>query len=268
MAGDLVSLRAFAFSSTLQPKNVADLFPPEVERVRITKTIAVLRYGPRKWAVVHDFGAVVFAGIEQPACMSIVERLHKQVGDEPKPPLEETFAIEIAPGEKPGVRFDRAVVSELDGLTASIVTLVVAQSTAMDYYESDLDALIDELEKRSKRLATEGRLHGSARQMMRFIGEGMTIHSEVIHTLSLLDSPGVTWEDEALDRLYRELRATFEIEERYRALDHELRIVQDNLALMVDMARQRRFEFLEVVVAVFVAMETLLFIGQLLLQRK
>jgi uncharacterized Rmd1/YagE family protein len=268
MAGDLVSLRAFAFASTLQPKGVADLFPPEVERTRVTKTIAVLRYGPRKWAVVHDFGAVVFAGVEQPACMGIVERVHKQAGDEPKPPLEETFAIEIAPDQKPGVRFDRAVVTELDARTVAIVTLVVAQSVAMEYYESDLDALIDELEKRSKRLATQGRLRGSARALMKFIGEGMTMRSEVIHTLSLLDSPGITWEDEALDRLYRELRTTFEIEERYRALDHELRIVQDNLALMVDMARQRRFEFLEIVVAVFVALETLLFIGQLLLQRK
>ena len=61
---------------------------------------------------------------------------------------------------------------------------------------------------------------------------------------------------------------TFEIEERYRALDHELRIVQDNLALLIDMARQRRFEVLEIVVAVFVALETLLFVGQLLLHWK
>jgi uncharacterized Rmd1/YagE family protein len=261
-------VRAFAFASTLQPKSVADLFPPEVERVRVAKTIAVLRYAPGQWAVVHDFGAVVFAGVEQPACMSIVERVHKQAGDEPKPPLEETFAIEIAPTEKPGVRFDRAVVQELDARTVSIVTLVVAQSAAMEYYESDLDALIDELEKRSKQLATTGRLHGSARQMMRFIGEGMTMHSEVIHTLSLIESPGVTWENEALDQLYRELRTAFEIEERYRALDHELRIVQDNLALMVDMARQRRFEFLEIAVAVFVALETILFIAQLLLMHR
>jgi hypothetical protein len=34
------------------------------------------------------------------------------------------------------------------------------------------------------------------------------------------------------------------------------------------MARQRRFEFLEIVIAVFVTLETLLFIGQLLLQRR
>jgi uncharacterized Rmd1/YagE family protein len=103
--------------------------------------------------------------------------------------------------------------------------------------------------------------------MLQFIGRGMTMRSRVIHTLSLLDSPAATWEVERLDRLYRELRFMFEIEERYRALDHEIRIVQDNLALLVDLVRQRRSNFLEVTVAVFVVAETLLFLGQLLLGR-
>jgi uncharacterized Rmd1/YagE family protein len=268
MPETFVPVRAFAFSATVQPKALAELFPPSVERVRVTKTIAVLRYGPRAWVVVHDFGAVVFMGVEPDECKRMSGQVLAKVGEGPKAKFEETFAIEVAPEEKPGVRFDRAVVPDLDARTAVIVSLVVAQSVSMEYYESDLDALVAELEKRSKQLATAGRFRGSAREMTRFIGEGMTMRSEVIHTLSLLDSPGVTWEDEAFDRLYRELRSAFEIEERYRALDHELRIVQDNMALLVDMARQRRFEFLEIVVAIFVALETLLFIGQLLLQRK
>lgn len=268
MAETFVPVRAFAFSATVQPKALADLFPPSAERVRMTKTIAVLRYGPRAWVVVHDFGAVVFMGVETGECRRMTDAVLAKVGEGPKAKFEETFAIEVAPQEKPGVRFDRAVVPDLDGRTAIIVSLVVAQSVAMEYYESDMDALVAELEKRSKILATQGRWSGSAREMTRFIGEGMVMRSEIIHTLSLLDSPGVTWEHEELDRLYRELRAAFEIEERYRALDHELRITQDNMALMIDMARQRRFEFLEIVVAVFVALETLLFIGQLLLQRR
>jgi len=268
MPETFVPVRAFAFSATVQPKTVADLFPPSVDRVRTTKTIAVLRYSARAWVVVHDFGAVAFLGVDPAECKRMTDAILEKVGEGPKAKFEETFAIEIAPSEKPCVRFDRAVVPELDGRIASIVALVVAQSVAMEYYESDMDALVAELEKRSKLLATEGRLHGGARALMRFIGEGMLMRSEIIHTLSLLESPGATWEDEALDHFYRELRATFEIEERYRALDHEVRITQDNMALMVDMARQRRFEVLEVVVAVFVALETLLFIAQLLLAHK
>ena len=268
MPEGLIPVRAFAVSATVQPRVLETLFAADAERVRLTKTIAVARYGSTSWAVAHDFGALVFIGIDGAECSRVMQALLKEVGEEPRPPLEETFAVEIVPGAPPVVKFDRVVVGELDARVVEIIALVVAQSVAMEYYEGDVDALVAQLEMRSRRLAEAGALRGSARDLMRFIGQGMAMRSQVIHTLSLLDSPGTTWDSETLDRMYRGLRAAFEIEERYRALDHELRIVQDNLALMVDMVRQRRYTFLEVTVAVFVVAETLLFVAQLLIARK
>jgi uncharacterized Rmd1/YagE family protein len=135
----------------------------------------------------------------------------------------------------------------------------------MEYYEGDVDALVTALEQRSRMLAGSGSLRGSTRELMRFIGRGMSTRTQVVHTLSLLDSPGATWDDEALDRLYRGLRSSFEIEERYNSLDHELRVVQDNLVLLVDMVRQRRTILLEIAVVVFVGAELFVLLGQLLL---
>jgi required for meiotic nuclear division protein 1 len=260
----LRAVRAFAVSATLQPRVVEGLFA-DAQRVRLTKTIVVARYGATGWAVAHDFGAVVFIGVEESECARVMRALVAQLGSEPRAPLEETFAVQVVPGATPAVRFDRVVVRELDARVVEILALVVAQSVAMEYYEGDVDALVGGLEERSSALARDGTFHGSARALLKFIGRGMTMRTRVVHTLSLLDSPGATWDDESLDRLYRGLRASFEIEERYRALDHELRIVQDNLALMVDMVRQRRLIQLEVAVAVFVGAELLVLVGQVLL---
>ncbi len=268
MGDPTLAVQAYAFAATMQPRTVDALLPASAERVRLTKTILVVRYGPTSWVVAHDFGAIVFVDVEAPERERGLKALRGLVGDEPHPPLEETYAIEVTPGAAPSVGFERVTVGELDGRTVAIIALVVAQSVAMEYYETDVDELVAALEKRSRQLAADGALHGRARDLMRFIGRGMTMRSSVILTLSLLESPGVTWENETLDRLYRGLRASFEIEERYRALDHEIRIVQDSLTLMVDMVRQRRFVVLEVVVAVFVVVETLLFMGQLILTHR
>jgi uncharacterized Rmd1/YagE family protein len=282
---------AYAVSATLQPKAAAALFPPEAERVRVTKTRAVLRYaggidgggaddgahngggaddGAHNggWAVVHDFGAFVFIGVAEGERARMMKALVGSLSAEPHPPLEETFAVEIAPGSPPAVRFDRVVVAQLDLRVVEILALVVAQSVAMEYYEGDVDALVVGLEQSSRALAAKGRLRGSAREMLRFIGRGMSVRTQVVHTLSLLDSPGATWDDEALDRLYRGLRTSFEIEERYRSLDHELGVVQDNLELLVDMVRHRRTLLLEVAVAVFVGAELLILLVELLLGTK
>jgi len=261
----LQSVRAFAVSATLQPRVVAGLFATDVERVKVSKSMAIVRHGATGWVVAHDFGAVVFIGVGEPECARVMKGLVAQIGSEPRAPLEETFAVQVVPGATPSVRFDRVVVRELDVRAVEILALVVAQSVAMEYYEGDVDALVGALEERSRMLARDGTLHGSPRALLKFIGRGMTMRTRVVHTLSLLDSPGATWDDEALDRLYRGLRALFEIEERYRALDHELRIVQDNLALMVDMVRQRRLILLEVAVVVFVAAELVVLVGQVVL---
>jgi uncharacterized Rmd1/YagE family protein len=261
----LLAVRAFAFAATLQPRVVEGLLSGDTTRVKLTKTIAVERRGVGGWVVAHDFGAIVFVGIDEPECTRVMKVLVAQLGSEPRAPLEETFAVQVVAGAAPAVRFDRVVVPDLDARVVEIVTLVVAQSVAMEYYEGDVDALVGGLEERSRELARRGTLRGSARALLRFIGRGMTMRTQVVHTLSLLDSPGAIWDDESLDRLYRGLRASFEIEERYRALDHELRIVQDNLALMVDMVRQRRLILLEVAVAVFVGAELLVLVGQVVL---
>lgn len=258
-------VRAFAVSATVQPRVVEGLFPPGAERVKLTKRMAIARYGPKGWVVAHDFGAVVFIAVDEPVCAQVMKALVERLGSEPRAPLEETFAVQVVPDVAPAVRFDRVVVRELDVRVVEVLSLVVAQSVAMEYYEGDMDGLVGALEQRSRVLALDGTFHGSARALLRFIGQGMTMRTKVVHTLSLLDSPGATWDDEALDRLYRGLRASFEIEERYRALDHELGVVQDNLALMVDMVRQRRLIQLEVAVAVFVGAELLVLVGQVLL---
>jgi uncharacterized Rmd1/YagE family protein len=266
-ADRLLPVCAFAVSATLQPRSSAALFPPEAERVRVTKTRAVLRYPGRDggWAVVHDFGALVFIGVDEGERARVMNALVASLAAEPHPPLEESFAVQIAPGSTPAVRFDRVVVGELDVRVVEILALVVAQSVAMEYYEGDVDALVVGLEQSSRALAAKGRLRGSARDMLRFIGRGMSTRTQVVHTLSLLESPGATWDDEALDRMYRGLRASFEIEERYRSLDHELGVVQDNLELLVDMVRHRHTLLLEIAVAVFVGAELLILLGELVL---
>jgi uncharacterized Rmd1/YagE family protein len=268
VATEVLPVRSFAVSATVPPRTLEKLFAPQAERIRVSKTQVVVRYGPLAWAVAHDFGAMVFIGIEEAERDRVMKALLAELGAEPRAPLQETFTVELDPAATPTVRFDRVVVTELNERVIEMVALVVAQSVAMEYYEGDLDALVAALAERSRALAAEGVIRGSVREMTRFIGRGMTMRSQVIHTLSMLEAPGATWENEALDRLYRGLRSSFEIEERYRALDHELRIVQDNLALLVDLVRQRRYTMLEVTVTVFVAAETLLFIGQLLLTRR
>ena len=61
-----------------------------------------------------------------------------------------------------------------------------------------------------------------------------------------------------MDLIYDELRAEFDLVDRYQALELKLRSVQEALELVLDVARDRRLVLLEVVVVVLILLEIVL----------
>ncbi len=258
MTPETLEVAAFAIASTVPIKQLDGIFPAELERARVTKTSLVLRYGERSWAVAHDFGVTVFIGVAESQRQEVMQRLLSLCNHETRPPLVESFLVELRPGSQPSALFDRVVLSELEIRAVELLALTIGQSMGMEYYEDNVDELVTQLENASRRLAQTGRVSGRSRELLALIGRGMTTRTQVVHTLSLLDAPAVAWDDEGLDRLYRDLRLSFAIEDRYRTLDQKLRMIQDNLELLVDLAQHKRSAWLESAVLALIAVELIL----------
>jgi uncharacterized Rmd1/YagE family protein len=60
-----------------------------------------------------------------------------------------------------------------------------------------------------------------------------------------------------MDRIYDDLRAEFDLSDRYAALESKLRSIQEALELVLDVARDRRLILLEVAVALLIFIELL-----------
>ena len=258
MAAITLRVEAFAIASNVPIKQVESCFSAAAERIKVSKTTLVARYSPTSWAVAHDFGVLVFIGVPEAEREVVQRRLLAAAAGETGAPLTESFLVELKPGSTPVAQFDRVVLPELDARSAELVALAIGQSVGMEYYEESVDGLINQLASKSRRLADTGRLLESNRELLRFIGRGMTTRTQVVHTLALLDAPALAWDSEALDRLYRDLRLSFAIEDRYRALDQKLSMIQDNLELMVELTQHTRSVVLEVAVIALIAMELLL----------
>jgi required for meiotic nuclear division protein 1 len=258
-----IPIRAYAVAATLQPRDLVSLFGENAaERVKLTKTQLIVRYGPRKWAVVYDFGALILLGFDAEEAARVANAMAARLG-EAEPPLAESFSIELTEGAESRVEFDRVILGELDARAVELLSLVIAQSVAMEYYEAEVDSLLGQLQGLSRGLASTGGFRGGSRDLVRFIGQGMATRTRVVHTLALLDAPALVWDSETLDRLYRAVRTSFEIEDRYRAFDHKLRVIQDNLSILVDLSQARRSMLLEIAVIVLILVEVLLVIVQM-----
>jgi uncharacterized Rmd1/YagE family protein len=248
------TFRAIAFVQNLNLKELAGAFPDA------RRTARELWYATPSGGTVfvYPFGAMVLYNVPDAERESHVARLRAA-----RPGLTDANAVEELTVreeavEHPDVRDGALVVVRLTFEGASVVAMTLAQSAAMDYYERIVDEMFSRSDHLVERLEKEGRVPLTTRPLHRFIGFAIGTRNEVLSILHLLDKPDAVWEDADADLIYRELRAEFDLSDRYLALEHKLRSVQEALELVLDMSRDYRLVLLEISVVLLIVAEIVL----------
>src|SRR5262245_49340331 len=249
------SFHAVAFVENLSLKELAPSFP-EAKRTPHELWYSTPSGGT---VFVYPFGAVVFHNAPPAERERQMGRLHAS-----RPGLtnalgyEESFTVREEAGARTDVREGELVVDKLSFEGTSVVAMTVAQSTAMDYYDRIVDQMFSRTDKLVERLERAGRAPFATRPLHRFIGTAIGTRNEVLSILHLLDKPDAVWEDYTADRIYHELRAEFDLADRYSALELKLRSVQEAMELVLDMARDSRLVLLEATIVILIVLEIVL----------
>ena len=203
----------------------------------------------------YPFGAIAFRDVAPAAREAVMSRLHRARPGLTTKVVRESFTAREQAGARVEIVEGTLLVDRFTPDRAAVVALIVAQSAAMEYYER----IVADLFERTTRIVEPLEKHGTVslrtRGLHRFIGQAIVTRSEVISVLTLLDKPDATWDDPAMDRIYDDLRAEFDLVDRYGALESKLRGVQEALELVLDVARDRRMMLLEVFIAILIIVE-------------
>jgi required for meiotic nuclear division protein 1 len=250
-------VEAYSYASRFNLREVAAWLPQE-RPIRWSKTQFVVELDGDQVAYVFDFGALVFVNTPSAERERIAGIFDANLRHEPHAPLRESFLLEVRPDAPVEVTFDRVVVPASATTTVDVIATVVAQSAAIDYYDEDVQAILDRIGAVAGEIARKGRPLGSTRDFMKFVGAAMASQVEMISAISLLDKPDLTWEDEGADRLHDKLRHHLEIQERYKALEIKLSTIRDSLQTMIEFNQTRRMLFLEASIVALIVLEIVL----------
>jgi required for meiotic nuclear division protein 1 len=245
---------AVAFVENLSLKELASSYP------EARRTVHELGYRPPAGGEVFifPFGVVVFMDVPAPAREAELARLHRVRPRLTRAVINEEFSVREDPGREPDVAGGILTLDRLTHERASIIASTVAQSAAMEYYERIVEGMFDRTERLVERLEARGTVRWLTRPLHRFIGAAIGTRNEVLSILHLLDKPDEAWEDPGMDRIYGELRAEFDLVDRYQSLELKLRSVQEALELVLDVARDRRLVLLEATIVVLIVLEIIL----------
>lgn len=203
----------------------------------------------------YPSGAVVFCNVGQAGREGELLRLKHALPKLSTQVVSEELTVNQRPGARPDMDAGVLVIDELTEERAEVVALTIAQSAAMEYYESIVEQMFTDTDKMVGRLEKTGTMPVVTRKLHKFIGAAIGTRSEVFSVLHLFDKPDAAWEDHDAEKIYQELRLEFDLVDRHQALELKLRSVQEALELVIDIARDRRLVLLEASIVALIVLD-------------
>lgn len=231
---------------------------------------AVERFGPEclVWHTsrtqklfLFKFGAVVFFNIpveeheQYLSQLGITARAHVPNPDPDNDDLaEDDFILHVEAG-KLQVGFNAVTIPEWDLVKLQLVAQLLAQSSALELLERDVESFLGRSEELAAGLRKRGFARASRQQLLQHLGDGLAARHAIINRLALFKEPEKTWEKEDLYTFYMALWENFDIEERVEALEKNLALYTEVNQLLLESANSRRAEFLEAIIILLIAFE-------------
>jgi uncharacterized Rmd1/YagE family protein len=218
-----------------------------------------------RWIYVERFGVVVFWNCTE----TIIQTFHKdlcQLEGAGKRAEAAQDKLKVYVGaEADRVGFSEVWLRELSLDKLKIVSLTLAQSVALDYFEQAVKVAMVRFQPVVHGLRDQGRLLISHREALKTVGFAMTVRATVLDNLTLFDDPPETWESESLAHLDGALYDQFDLEERLSAINQKLGYLTDAGARVMDVLTHRKDQRLEWIIIVLIAIEIVYFFWKELL---
>ncbi len=259
------TFNAYHLAEALKLKEIAKIF--ELKPHLFNPTQLVYELAENGYCLFYNFGSVVFFNVDETVQKTTLERIKEFLPSSAEPVTSDEFLLEVERKTKTEVFFEKVVVDKLTREKIKLIALVLAQSTALEYFENKVEEILNQLGEITSQLGKAKKLSVPEKKIRRFIGQTMATKQNLIATLYLLEKPEETWESKTLDDLHQEATLMFELRDRFRTVDYKLKMIQDNLEVLANFATNRQHLLLEWAIVGLIVFEVILILSQMFLQK-
>ncbi|KFM25255.1 hypothetical protein F751_3935 [Auxenochlorella protothecoides] len=125
--------------------------------------------------------------------------------------------------------------------TLSVISQVLAQSVALDYYSSHVERMLGQFTQINKEMKETLNLKKiNAQELLRLVAENNVIMTDIITKLGVNERYDIAWKYVQYGRIWDYLRSELEMDARFKTLDMKLNLVQDNLKYFLEIFQDRK----------------------------
>jgi uncharacterized Rmd1/YagE family protein len=203
-----------------------------------------------------SFGALVCWGTTEEEEMMALREVQAHE-DSPIENIEEDdFTIHLS--EKNHVHNDELYISDYKLLTRLAVSYGLAQSAKLGGFELLIQKTINDTKQIPIDLATKGKILLSKKEIRCMMGKLFIDRSSVNLHFDALDKPEFFWENDDLEPLYSMTAKYLDVQDRVRALNHRLAIINDLFQMLGNEVDTQHSSRLEIIIIILIMIEVII----------
>jgi required for meiotic nuclear division protein 1 len=257
-----IKLSAILVANQLDIKGIRSFL--EIKPLADSSTELLVCLGVNRYQYYFNYGVVVFSGHSEEEIKIAIKTIAAFMKVPSTNWMRDDHSLVVQPSSPLAFEFDHVELDHLDDNVVRIAMLNVAQSVTLDHYNSVAENLLTEIKGFTKEMELKGKISLGRRNMLKFIGKGLSMQNEIADNIYIFDAPEMVWDNEFLDKLNQGLKKHFDLKVRFSEIEYTLRIISDNLNVFREISNQRENSLLEWIIIILILVEVFdLFISKL-----
>ena len=267
-AGVSVLIKAYYIARSIDVRAIPNFSSSKSSRrVQQAKSVTItLSEELNQYISIFQYGSVVFFNIPEAMHQEHLQRLVSPgVLQEPIIPfnaqLTENYKVIVHQSlEKPSViKAEHLNIQKLDIKNVEIVGTIMAESVALDYYSTTVDALLSDYIHMNHRIHQTGEIVGySTKSLHQLIASNNIIITNVLSKMGLFEGTDAAWDNADYHYTWEALRKDFEIDYRFKDLSMKLQIIKDDTRFFLEVLHNKKSTRIEVIIVLLIAGEMLI----------
>jgi uncharacterized Rmd1/YagE family protein len=225
----------------------------------ISTTPLAFRVGQDGYAVLFRYGALVLFGLSVLEEDELIRGVKPRVAGPLPRPEDESVIIEITPERDDQIAPGGPIsVRDLSPPRLLVIADVLAKNVALSRDEREVSKVIEVVEPFATTLARTGRSPSNRRQILRTIGQALSVHHRMSGRIEIEEKPDILWDHPQLDRLHARLADEYELKERALGLSRKLSVIDETSHALTDIIDAERSVRLEMTIVALIVFEVLM----------
>nr|XP_011463040.1 PREDICTED: uncharacterized protein LOC101294649 isoform X2 [Fragaria vesca subsp. vesca] len=217
-------------------------FPSENSRFGVWENPSPWRY-----MVVFQYGSTVLFNVEEHEVQAYLNLVKGHASGMLREMVKDDYAVKEKPQLVDDMQGgpDYIVLRTLDTDSIRIISSVLGQSIALDYFVSQVDGMVEEFAEINRGMEKTGTFTMHKKKLLQLVGKANSTLADVIVKVGLFERSEIAWRDAKYAKIHEYLREEYEVTQRFGNLDFKLKFVEHNIHFLQEVLQNRKSDLLE-----------------------